>query len=85
MFSDALKDLFGGPGGATDPMNVVSQREQCRDFDISEDDTGVSDSTMEAGDSAEQQQAPPVGTDAQTPVPELPGSSLEAMEPGSLC
>ena len=85
MFSDALKDLFGGPGEAADPMNVASQREQGRDFDISEDDTGVCDITMEAGDSAEQQQAPPVGTDAQTPVPELPGSSLEAMEPGSLC
>ena len=90
MFSDACTDLFGGPGEATDPMSVASQREQGRDFgtdpvDISEDTTGVSDNTMDAGDSAEQQQAPPVGKDALTPVPELPGSSPRAMEPGRPC
>ena len=79
MFSIACTDLFGGPGEATDPMSVASQREQGRDYgpdpvDISEDSTGVSDSTMGAGDSAEQQQ-----------VPELPGSSPGAMEPGRPC
>ena len=85
MFSDALKDLFCGPGEASGPMYVASQREQGRDFNISEDEKGVVDSIMEAGDSAEQQQAPPVCTDAQTPVPEFPGFSLEVMEPGSFC
>ena len=76
MFAHAVSDLFGAQGGVVDPIIVASQRSHA-DFDISEtaDMTGVSDGTMQAGDTVEQ----------PTPVPELPSSTEEAVELGKPC
>ena len=66
--------LFGAHGSDVDPIVVASQRSHA-DFDISEtaDMTGVSDGTMQDGETVEQ----------PTMVPGLPGSTEEAVELGN--